>query len=152
MASQALLVPLPVQWQSEGFDVLHVSALEIEQTVASALVVSQRWPQRRQRPPVRAKPSQLGESILLLQTFHDRWLICAYGEGVISLWDLGQPYDPHAVTAFLGIIKPSDQLSWSCVAGAPAADGSIILAVTKTGGRVHCLAVVYCALTCTARP
>jgi hypothetical protein len=133
LEQQGLRLSLPEQWQQAGFASLQ-SALEIEHTIASAVAISERWPQKRQRLPTHAKPSQLGEAILFLETFHDRWLVCAYVEGVISLWDLGQPYDPHAFTAFLGTIKPSGEFSWSCVAGAPASNGSIILAVTKSGG------------------
>jgi hypothetical protein len=79
----------------------------------------------------------MAESILLLDVFDDRWLVCVYVEGVITVWDLGPPYARNVDTVFCGVIQLPEDFSWSCVAA--AADHSsnrITLALTKTGGCV----------------
>jgi hypothetical protein len=112
-------------------DLGNMTAGQIEQVVRSAYERNRRWPAPRLHPPMRPRPSKLGETILLFEIMADRWLLCVYAEGTIALWDT-QP--SHGTVAWRGLVKLSEDLSWSSAAAASGDDLSITLVVTKTGG------------------
>jgi hypothetical protein len=125
--------PLPLQWRADLDAIL--LADDVESIAAATSAISRRWTQSREGPARRLKPSRMAETILLLDVFYDRWLVCVYVEGVITVWDLGPPYARSCDTAFCGVVQVPEDFSWSCVAAAiDKSSGGITIALTKTGG------------------
>jgi hypothetical protein len=127
--------PLLLQWRADPSAML--LADNIEHVAAATAAISWRWKQPREGPARKLKPSRMAEAILLLDVFYDRWLVCVYVEGVITVWDLGPPYARNCDTVFCGVVPVPQDFSWSCVAAAMhTSSEGITLALTKTGGYV----------------
>lgn len=60
----------------------------LESAVTSTYRVAQSWMLPRQTHPIKLVP-KLGDSLLGLQVFLDRWLLSIYSDGLVHLWDIG---------------------------------------------------------------
>lgn len=126
-------LPLPIGARSTD-DTQALTQNQLEHIVRSSHITSMRWLDTRPEHPFRPRPSRLGESIILFEIFLERYLVCIYAEGVISVWDLGSPFNRDTRALWLGAIKPAESLSWSSAAAAGDDDVSVFVAVTKAGG------------------
>lgn len=83
-------LPLP-SFTYHPLALVKISTSELEAITASAYQVDRSWLSPRDSGidqaarSLRPKPAQY---LLSLDLFLDRWLLCVYGEGVVSLWDL----------------------------------------------------------------
>ncbi|GLB43285.1 hypothetical protein LshimejAT787_1301860 [Lyophyllum shimeji] len=60
----------------------------LESDVIRAHRIARSWARPRIRGPTKLTPTP-GDSLIILEIFLDRWLLCAYAEGFACLWDLG---------------------------------------------------------------
>ncbi|KAF8074621.1 hypothetical protein FPV67DRAFT_1474212 [Lyophyllum atratum] len=59
----------------------------LESGVVSAYRIARSWAQPRTHQPINLTPKP-GDSLLSFEIFLDRWLLCAYSEGLVYLWDI----------------------------------------------------------------
>ncbi|KAF8056058.1 hypothetical protein FPV67DRAFT_1397803, partial [Lyophyllum atratum] len=59
----------------------------LESGVVSAYRIARSWAQPRTQQPIKLTPKP-GDSLLSFEIFLDRWLLCAYSEGLVYLWDI----------------------------------------------------------------
>lgn len=126
-------LPFPIGAR-EMDDITGFTSSQLEHLVLSAETVSRKWLQPRAEQPLRRKPYQFGEAIILFEVVLERYLLCAYAEGFLSLWDIGVPFSCSAgQLTWMGVVKTEDASSWSSAALVEDVD-SVYVAVTKTGG------------------
>ncbi|KIM88167.1 hypothetical protein PILCRDRAFT_249622 [Piloderma croceum F 1598] len=85
-----LNLPLP-RYTHELSSLLEIPTSKLEEVAVSAYNVHRRWLVPRSlatTPKLNPKP---GLFLLSLEIFLERWLLCVYCEGNISLWDIGTP-------------------------------------------------------------
>ena len=84
-------LPLP-QYTYNPSSLLDMPTSKLEEVVVSAHRVHRSWLLRRS-PDIHATARNLspkpGQYLHSLDIFLDRWLLCVYYEGIVSLWDIG---------------------------------------------------------------
>ncbi|KXN86742.1 hypothetical protein AN958_09733 [Leucoagaricus sp. SymC.cos] len=87
LANQRSNYPIPpwLDFSKSPASLRSISQVDLERAVVTIQRVARAW--RRKRPtPLRVQP-RLGDMLLTLEMFLDRWLLVVYAEGLICLWD-----------------------------------------------------------------
>jgi hypothetical protein len=82
-------LPLP-RGASRSDDLTRYSASELENLVLDSHRIERRWLHLRNKPPSRLSlgPGRIGDAIIYVQLFLDRWLIVAFAESLLAMWDI----------------------------------------------------------------
>lgn len=123
-----------------------LGAADIEEAVKQTHGVHQSWLLRRtSKQEIWPKP---GNRLMSIQVLLERWLVCIYIEGIISLWDLDPPDVEHShywprPRAKLRLTYKVDEVrpeGWtSCVATADADAQSILVSCLSHGTSCVCI-------------
>jgi hypothetical protein len=116
---------------------LHASeqnTADIEHEVFEAQNMIRKWHLLRTHTTRKPRVARLGDVILLLRIYLERWLLCVYAEGTISLWDLALSRDESQEIAWKGMINSNPGVSWSSVTDTVDENENIMVAVAETGG------------------
>jgi hypothetical protein len=132
------IMPMTIAYASRVEHIICMDTANLRSDVIQAIRTHQRWSKPRTQPILKHKSPSEAESIIFLDIFHDRWLVCVYVEGIIDIWDLGHPHALPKDIILVGSVSFQEELSWSCVMAArDNSRSNILLALTKTGGYVQ---------------
>ncbi|RDB23383.1 hypothetical protein Hypma_008925 [Hypsizygus marmoreus] len=105
---QYATLPLPSHLrrliESEDPTLLDLPHLALVPEVRFAHRIAQSWTQPRRDRPVKLEP-KTANSLLGFEVFLDRWLLAAYGEGIVQLWDI----NPHKSDSTLPFLEATDK-------------------------------------------
>lgn len=144
-------LPLPPRFH----DLSWLSGIEVsylEQQVIAIHRTHYSWLLARDGPARQSLQPKVGQCLLSLNIFLDKWLLCVYAEGSISLWEILQHEtngDKYCDLESVETHQPSPvklrmtfrRLDWrgergwsSCIAAVEQGDRSLILACSKHEG------------------
>ncbi|KAG5650550.1 hypothetical protein H0H81_011867 [Sphagnurus paluster] len=130
----SLLKQQALTWHEGSLTSSEITDAALESGVIEAYRTAQSWPRLRRRASTVIP--RAGDLLLSFEVFLERWLICAYSEGLVYLWDLGRPRISNAVD-----VPPYPRRcasldlgsrNWaSMVASLDASQKYVILAITR---------------------
>ncbi|OCH96346.1 hypothetical protein OBBRIDRAFT_234685 [Obba rivulosa] len=135
---------------------LTLPSVEIEQVVKAANYIDQMWLLPRTSPRILGRPSSPGtkiqngaepgdvKTILAMDIFSDRWLLCVYHERLVQLWDLHSQHQypffgitqdrPTFATCFINRRIEGSGLFTSSIACLDDGSDTLILVITHPVG------------------
>ena len=111
LREQSSYLPLPPDlldaYRREDMHLTDHSDAEIESIVTEAEIMSELWTRWRPHPPQKLPRETVGNTLMGVKLFLDRWLVVVYFEGAVYLYDT-QPPDILASPSASGYLSDSE--------------------------------------------